>query len=147
MRALCGRGPDMQWRLLYARVSFPSPHDGGLLYGLLDFRHVFRSVGADGREPRGLWGLIWPKDVSASIACAATAAVRLSSPGLRPFLARQEGLTAAILRFASARRWVRRRSPSACRSPSRPRWSRARTSKRSDMASLRTFTKASRQHQ
>jgi hypothetical protein len=28
--------------------------------------------------------------------------VRLSSPGLRPFLARQESLTAAILRFAAA---------------------------------------------
>jgi hypothetical protein len=33
-------------------------------------------------------GLIWPKDVCASIACAAMATVRLSSPGLRPFLAR-----------------------------------------------------------
>jgi hypothetical protein len=33
-------------------------------------------------------GLIWPKDGCASIAWAATAAVRLSSPGLRPFLAR-----------------------------------------------------------
>jgi uncharacterized protein (DUF736 family) len=32
--------------------------------------------------------LIWPKDGCASIAWAATAAVRLSSPGLRPFLAR-----------------------------------------------------------
>src|SRR6266478_482788 len=31
------------------------------------------------------------------------AAVRLSSPGLRPFLARQESLTAAILRCAAAR--------------------------------------------
>src|SRR5216683_1833914 len=30
------------------------------------------------------------------------AAVRLSSPGLRPFLARQESLTAAILRCAAA---------------------------------------------
>ena len=45
-------------------------------------------------------GLIWPKDGCASIAWAATAAVRLSSPGLRPFLARQESLTAAILRCA-----------------------------------------------
>jgi hypothetical protein len=35
----------------------------------------------------------------------------------------------AILRFASARRRVRRRSPSACRPPSRSRWSRARTIK------------------
>jgi hypothetical protein len=32
----------------------------------------------------------------------AMAAVRLSSPGLRPFLARQESLTAAILRCAAA---------------------------------------------
>jgi hypothetical protein len=31
------------------------------------------------------------------------AAVRLSSPGLCPFLARQESLTAAILRCAAAR--------------------------------------------
>jgi hypothetical protein len=30
------------------------------------------------------------------------AAVRLSSPGLRPFLARQESLTTAILRCATA---------------------------------------------
>jgi len=30
------------------------------------------------------------------------AAVRLSSPGLRPFLARQESLAAAILRCAAA---------------------------------------------
>ncbi|WP_074816322.1 hypothetical protein [Bradyrhizobium lablabi] len=30
------------------------------------------------------------------------AAARLSSPGLRPFLARQESLTAAILRCAAA---------------------------------------------
>src|ERR1700675_4987551 len=32
-------------------------------------------------------GLIWPKDGCASIAFAATESVRLSSPGLRPFLA------------------------------------------------------------
>jgi hypothetical protein len=46
----------------------------------------------------------------------------------RPFLARQESLTDAILRCAPALR-VRRRSPAACRSPSRPRWSRARTAR------------------
>ena len=40
--------------LLYARVSFPSPHEGGLLCGLLDFRHVFSSVLSDRREPPGL---------------------------------------------------------------------------------------------
>src|SRR5262249_26191996 len=33
-------------------------------------------------------GLIWPKDGCASIAWAAMAVMRLSSPGLRPFLAR-----------------------------------------------------------
>src|SRR5260370_32551008 len=92
-------------------------------------------------------GLIWPKDVCASIACAATAAVRLSSPELRPFLARQESLTAAILRCAPARRWVRRRSPSACSSTSRPRWARARTSRRSDMASIGTFKKSGHEYQ
>jgi hypothetical protein len=54
---------------------------------------------------------------------------RLSSPGLRPFLARQETLTAAVLCCAPARARVRRRSPPASRSPSRPRWSRARNSK------------------
>ena len=31
------------------------------------------------------------------------ASVRLSSPGLRPFLARQESLTAAVLRCPAAR--------------------------------------------
>src|SRR5262249_9361742 len=67
-------------------------------------------------------GCVW-------IACAALAAARLSSPGLRPFLASQQSLAAAILRCAPAGRRVRRRSPSACRSPSRPRWSRARTAK------------------
>src|SRR5579875_708988 len=47
---------------------------------------------------------------------------RLSSPGLRPFLAKQESLPAAILRCAPACAQVRRRSPAACRSPSRPQW-------------------------
>src|SRR5262249_61779596 len=115
MRALCGRGPDMQWRLLYARVSFPSPHEGGLLYGLLDFRHVFSSVLSDRREPPGLCGLIWPKDVCASIACAATAAVRPSSPGLSPLPPRQTNLTAALPPLPSARTWAPPRSPSALR--------------------------------
>src|SRR5262249_36369321 len=126
MGALCGRGRDVQWPThLYARVSFPSPDVAGLLCRLFDIRHVFSSVASHAASD----GLIWPKDGCASIACAATTAVRLSFPWLRPFLARQESLSAAILRCASARRRVRRRSPSACRSPSRPRWSRARTAK------------------
>src|SRR5215471_13563646 len=54
----CGRCVAGVWTcsgaLLYARVSFPSPHEGGLLCGLLDFRHVFSSVLSDRREPPGL---------------------------------------------------------------------------------------------
>src|SRR6266550_5108738 len=70
------------------------------------------------------------------------AAARLSSPGLRPFLARQESLTAAILRCAAAQ-GVRRRSPPAFRSPSRPRWSRSsKTARRSDMANIGSFKKS-----
>src|SRR5262249_52146735 len=47
-----------------------------------------------------------------------------------------------VLRFARARERVRRRSPSACRSPSRPRWSWARNhNRRSDMATIGTFKK------
>jgi len=48
------------------------------------------------------------------------AAGRVSSPGLRPFLARQETRPPGVLRVAAARKRVRRRSPSAFRSPSRP---------------------------
>src|SRR5690349_22154627 len=62
--------------------------------------------------------------------------------GLGPFLARQQSLTSAILRSASARKRVRCRSPPAFRSPSRPRWSRARDSqRRSDMANIGSFKK------
>src|SRR5262249_60935027 len=48
-------------------------------------------------------GLIWPKDVCASIACAATAAVRLFFPWVHPFLAQEERLTPAGPPLASAR--------------------------------------------
>jgi len=88
-------------------------------------------------------GLIWPKNRCASIALAATAsdatffpwachpALRArGDPGSPIPRGRQESLTAAILRCATARRRVRRRSPSACRSPSRPRRSRARATRR-----------------
>ena len=81
---------------------------------------------------------------------------RLSSPGgpphakdragtpARPFLARQETLRADILRCAAARKRVRRRSPPVCRSPSRPRWARAREqrTRRTTMANIGTFKKA-----
>ena len=55
---------------------------------------------------RGLCGLSWldqAKDRLRLDRLDARADGRLSSPGLRPFLARQESLTAAILRCASAR--------------------------------------------
>src|SRR3954447_23270941 len=43
---------------------------------------------------------------------------------------------------------VRRRSPSAFRSPSRPRWSRARkTARRSDMANIGSFKKSGQEFQ
>ena len=42
------------------------------------------------------------------------------------FLARQENRCFAVLRFASVRKRMRRRSPPAFRSPSRPRWARVR---------------------
>ncbi len=49
----------------------------------------------------------------------------------RPFLARQESWPATILRRAAGPRGLRRRSPPACRSPSRPRWARSRETDRS----------------
>src|SRR3954462_8292114 len=67
------------------------------------------------------------------------AGVRLFSPGLRPFLAKKESLTAASSAALRPKR-VRRRSPSAFGSPSRPRWSRSsKTARRSDMADIGSF--------
>src|SRR5260221_8180729 len=69
------------------------------------------------------------------------AAVRLSSPGLRPFLASQESLSAAILRCAPALR-VRRRSPAA---DDRHRGRDGRgleQPRRSDMATIGSFKKS-----
>src|SRR5690242_6123975 len=69
------------------------------------------------------------------------AAGRLSSPGLRPFLAK----TTKSPRRHPPRRCglqeVRRRSPPASRSPSRPRWSRHEAARRSDMANIGSFKK------
>ena len=73
---------------LHAAVSFPSPGEARLLCELLDFRHLFSQCCRTSASHVTSDGVIWPKDGCASIAYAATAAVRLSSPGLRPFLAR-----------------------------------------------------------
>src|SRR5229473_8457034 len=87
------------------------------------------------------------------------ASVRLSSPGLATPRERARGP-----RFAHSSRgkkvspppssaalrpeWVRRRSPSAFRSPSRPRWSRSsKTARRSDMANIGSFKKSGQELQ
>src|SRR5438445_2808566 len=87
------------------------------------------------------------------------AAARLSSPGLATPRERARGP-----RFAHSSRgkkvspppssaalrpeWVRRRSPSAFRSPSRPRWSRSsKTARRSDMANIGSFKKSGQEFQ
>jgi uncharacterized protein (DUF736 family) len=100
------------------------------------------------RATQPLFGLIWPKDGCTSIAYAATAAGRLSSPGLRPFLARQESLAAAILRCASARRRVRRRSPSASQIAIEAAMvAGSKTARRNDMANIGTFKKVNSEYQ
>src|SRR5882757_4245075 len=87
------------------------------------------------------------------------AAGRLSSPGLATPRERARGP-----RFANSSRGkkispppssaalrpkrVRRRSPSAFRSPSRPRWSRSsKTARRSDMANIGSFKKSGQEFQ
>ena len=92
------------------------------------------------RDHRSLsYGLIWPKDGWASIVLDATAAHRLSSPDAcgviprearnsllrRPPLCSGPWVTPSRERDGDPDRRVRRRSPSAFRSPSRPRWARA----------------------
>src|SRR5882672_2901597 len=128
----------------YARVSVPSPVAPDLLRGpCLPRLLLARLSGA--RPARPLDGVIGPQDGRASIAlpqwrrrdflplglpprkrgdpgCAHSSRAKKACPR------EGGGLAAAILRCAPALR-VRRRSPAACRSPSRPRWSRARTAK------------------
>jgi hypothetical protein len=80
------------------------------------------------RTTRPLVGLIWPKDGCASIARDATAAARLSSPGLKPIARTPRNSHRRHPPLRSGLRGVLRRSPPAFRSPSRPRRSRARNS-------------------
>src|SRR5260221_5290075 len=76
------------------------------------------------------------------------AAARLSSPGLSPFLARGKKVSPSPSSAALRPEWVRRRSPSAFRSPSRPRWSRSsKTARRSDMANIGSFKKSGQEFQ
>jgi len=72
---------------------------------------------------RSLDGLIWPKAGFASIASAATPVVRLSSPARRA--SSRDKKVSRPTSSAALRPWrVRRRSPPAPWSPSRPRWAR-----------------------
>src|SRR3984893_4942060 len=76
------------------------------------------------------------------------AAGRLFSPGLRPFLAMAKKVSPPPSSAALRPQRVRRRSPSAFRSPSRPRWSRSsKTARRSDMANIGSFKKSGQEFQ
>jgi hypothetical protein len=81
------------------------------------------------RTTRPLIGLIWPKDGwhLDRLSRNGGGATFFPWPSAIP-RGSQESPAAAILRCAPASKLVRRRSPPACRSPSRPRWSRARNS-------------------
>src|SRR5204863_4638594 len=68
--------------------------------------------------------------------------LRLSSPGLKPIPREARKSLRQRPPLRSGPRGVRRRSSSACPSPSRLRWSRARnTNRRSDMANIGSFKK------
>src|SRR6516225_2075248 len=57
---------------LYAVVSFPSPHEHGLLRGSLDIRHEFSLSSCRTQANHAASdGSIWPKAGCASIACDA----------------------------------------------------------------------------
>ncbi len=77
--ALPVAGPVQSACPFRAPGSFPSPCESGFLWAC-DVRHDFSRGCCSVRDTRPLNGLIWPKDGCASIACAATAAVKLSSP-------------------------------------------------------------------
>ena len=87
---------------LHAGVSFSAPNEPDPLRERYSPR-LLLGISCQTASRAASDGLIWPKDGCASIACAAKAAPRLSSPGLRPFLASQESLSPAILRCATAR--------------------------------------------
>jgi uncharacterized protein (DUF736 family) len=93
-------------------------------------------------------GVIWPKDGCASIAYAATAAVRLSSPGLRPFLARAKKVSpppsSAALRPADGCVVDRLRPEDRHRGRDGRGLEQQR---RSDMASIGTFKKSGQEFQ
>src|SRR6202790_387000 len=141
MRALSSLGQKCRSHPSVRQSFFPFAQKARPLVRANDIRLLLR--GCRAREPRGLSWLDLakgrlPLDRLFRHGCGSTF-FPWASPIPR---GRQESLTAAILRCATARRRVRRRSPSACRSPSRPRWSRARAPRRNDMANIGTFKKS-----
>jgi uncharacterized protein (DUF736 family) len=75
------------------------------------------------------------------------AAVRLSSPGLRPFLARQESLPAAILRCASARAGAASIAFGFQIAIEAAVVAGSKTARRSDMANIGSFKKSGQELQ
>src|SRR3984885_10861511 len=75
------------------------------------------------------------------------AAVRLSSPGLRPFLARQESLTAAILRCAAAQTGAASIAFGFQIAIEAAVVAGSETARRSDMANIGSFKKSGQEFQ
>ena len=86
MRALSSLGHNCCSRPSVRQSFFPFAHKARPLVRANDIRLLLRA--AERANHAASHGLIWPKDGCASIASAATAVDRLSSPGLRPFLAK-----------------------------------------------------------
>src|SRR5216683_336683 len=75
------------------------------------------------------------------------ASVRLSSPGLRPFLASQESLTAAILRSASARAGAASIAFGFQIAIETAVVAGSKTARRSEMANIGSFKKSGQEYQ
>src|SRR5882757_7370139 len=141
VRTCCGRPSARQGFFSFARGAWP-------LVRVTRYppRLLLSAVGPASHAASN--GVIWPKDGWASIACAATAAERLFSPGLRPFLAQAKKVSpppsSAVLRPEDGcvvdRLWP------ADRHRGRD-GRRLRTARRRDMASIGTFKKSGHEFQ
>lgn len=123
-RSSCGSQPRLRWPALAGTI--PVELAGAVFRARR--HHCLLEHSCCSTAPNGLSnGLIWPKIDCASTASAAMApVVFLPLSAARSFLAKQESLPAAILRWRSGRKRcvVDRFRP--LRSPSRPQWVRAR---------------------
>src|SRR5262249_29976353 len=122
VRGCCGRPSLRQGFFSFARRPWP-------LVQVIRYPPRLLVL-SDRRTPRGLRWLDLAKGRLRLDPRGRTGGGGLSSPGLRPFLARAKKVppppSSAALRPEEG---VRRRSPPARRSPSRPRWSRGSNSK------------------